>query len=247
MLIDAQNETLLDTQEIPMAWYGLHFSQDEKSLYTSVGNKNQIYIYDISQQKLTLKDSIILGKAWPNERTNPEGQKISPAGIEVDQQNKTLYTVTKEDSALYICDIESKKVTDKIKLNAEGYTCILSPDDQKLYISLWGGAKVAVFDIQNKKIEQEIEVESHPNDLTLTKDGAHLFVANANTNSVSVIDLKANKVIETLNAALFPNAPTGSTTNALALSEDQKTLYVANADNNCLAVLIFLKLDKASP
>jgi len=42
--------------------------------------------------------------------------------------------------------------------------------------------------------------------------------------------------VETLNSALYPNAPSGSTTNSVALSEDEKTLYIANADNNCLAV-----------
>ena len=72
--------------------------------------------------------------------------------------------------------------------------------------------------------------------MCLTKNNHFLFVANANDNSVSVIDLQKRKVIETLNAALYPDAPTGSTTNALALSENEKTLYVANADNNCLAV-----------
>jgi sugar lactone lactonase YvrE len=48
-------------------------------------------------------------------------------------------------------------------------------------------------------------------------------------------------VIETLNAALFPDAPPGSTSNGLALSVDEKTLYVANADNNCLAVFDVVK------
>src|SRR5206468_5838778 len=55
-------------------------------------------------------------------------------------------------------------------------------------------------------------------------------------NSVSVIDVAKRKVIETLNAALYPDAPSGSTTNSVALSADEKTLYIANADNNCLAV-----------
>ena len=54
--------------------------------------------------------------------------------------------------------------------------------------------------------------------------------------SVSVIDIKQRKVVEALNAALYPDAPAGSTSNGLALSADEKTLYIANADNNCLAV-----------
>jgi YVTN family beta-propeller protein len=70
----------------------------------------------------------------------------------------------------------------------------------------------------------------------MTKNGQFLFVANANDNSVSVIDTRQMKVVETLNSALYPDSPSGSTTNGVALSTDEKTLYVANADNNCLAV-----------
>jgi YVTN family beta-propeller protein len=83
---------------------------------------------------------------------------------------------------------------------------------------------------------QAIRVGDNPNDMCLSADGALLYVANANDNSVSVIDLTAGQVIETLNAALYPNAPSGSTTNSVALSENGETLYIANADNNCLAV-----------
>jgi len=43
-------------------------------------------------------------------------------------------------------------------------------------------------------------------------------------------------VIETLNAALYPDAVPGSTTNGLALSSNEERLYIANADNNALAV-----------
>jgi hypothetical protein len=66
-------------------------------------------------------------------------------------------------------------------------------------------------------------------------------VANANDNSVSVIDVLQMKVIETLNSALYPDSPSGSTTNSVALSSDDKTLYIANADNNCLAVFDIAK------
>src|SRR5882672_2604746 len=61
-------------------------------------------------------------------------------------------------------------------------------------------------------------------------------MCNANDNSVSIIDVKNKKVIETLDAALFPDSPSGSTTNSLAYDASAKVLYIANADNNCLAV-----------
>jgi YVTN family beta-propeller protein len=105
-----------------------------------------------------------------------------------------------------------------------------------LFITLWGAKKLEIYNTIQKKIETTLNVGDHPNELILSKNSKILYVANANDNSVSVIDVKQQKVIETLNAALYPNAPSGSTTNGLALSKDQKTLYIANADNNCLTV-----------
>lgn len=72
--------------------------------------------------------------------------------------------------------------------------------------------------------------------MILSANGKYLYVANANDNSVSVISTARQRVIESLQTALYPGAPTGSTTNGLALSANNKTLYIANADNNCLAV-----------
>jgi len=227
-LFDVENEKMLDSITIAKSWYGLKFSNNEKYLYASGGNDNWIVQYAIDHNKLYFKDSIKLGKKWP--------EKISPAGIELDEAHKTLYVVTKENNSLYVVDLKSKKVEQQIPLGAEAYTCLLSPDKKFLYISLWGGDKVLLFDVKAKKIVYEIAVGDNPNEMCLGKNGKNLYVANANDNSVSVIDIPKRKVIETLNAALYPDAPSGSTSNAVTLSANEKTLYVANADNNCLAV-----------
>ena len=227
-LIDPQKESILDKIVIPKSFYGLKFSKDEKYLYASGGNDNRILQYAILNNKLVLKDSLVLGNPWPN--------KISPVGIEVDEKRRLIYTVTKENNALYIADIAKVNPLDSIKLGHEGYTCILSPDNGILYISLWGGKKIALFDTEKKKIFAEIPVSYNPNELILNKDGSLLYVANAGDNSVSVISTKERNVIEVLDAAIYSNSLVGSVTNGLALSADEKTLFIANADNNCLAV-----------
>jgi YVTN family beta-propeller protein len=227
-LIDTRTEKLLDVKEIPKAWYGLKFSADEKFLYASGGNDNWILKYRIANNKLVLADSIKLGDKWP--------EKISPAGIDIDDVKKTMYVVTKENNSLYVVDLVSKKTVYKDTLMEPAYSCLLSNNKKELYISLWGEKKVLVFDVASRKIISAINTDENPNELLLSKNGKLLFVANAGDNSVSVIDITKRKVLEVLNAALYPNAPTGSASNGLALSEDQKTLYVANADNNCLAV-----------
>ena len=227
-LIDAASEQLLQEVVIPKAWLGLAFSKDEQYLYASGGNDNVIWRYRVAGGQLQLNDSIRLGRAWP--------EKIGPTGIAIDDAAKRLYVVTKENNSLYIVDLRTNKVIKRVELGAEAYTCLLSKDSRELFISLWGGDKIAVFDTKQDAVTGTIETDSHPNELILSSNGRYLYVANANENSVSVIDTRSRKVIEKLNAALYPDAPAGSTTNGLALSADNKTLYIANADNNCLAV-----------
>jgi YVTN family beta-propeller protein len=227
-LIDINAKKLLSFTKMKAAWVGLQFSNDNKYLYASAANQNMILRFKVNNGQLIIKDSIVLGKKWPN--------KIGITGIALDDAHSRLFAVTKENNSLYVCNIKNKKIIQQIPLSAEAYTCLLNPEKTRLYISLWGGNKVMIYDVKKAEITDSIATESHPNDMVFTKEGNFLFVANANSNSVSVIDTKKQKVIETLSASLFPDALTGSTTNSVALSSDEKTLYIANADNNCLTV-----------
>lgn len=227
-LINTSSEKIVDNITIGKSWVGLKFSDKEKYLYASGGNDNWIIKYEIINNKLLPKDTLVLGKKWP--------EKISPAGLDIDDKRNLLYVVTKENNSLYILNLKTKKVIGKYQLGGEGYTCLLSPDKKELYISCWGCDKLMVFNTLSRTISRQINVGDNPNDICLTKNGKYLFVANSNDNSVSVIDTHSKKVIETLTSSLYPNAPQGSTTNGLALSPDEKTLYIANADNNCLTL-----------
>lgn len=227
-LIDAQNEKVLHSVEIPKSFYGLKFSSDGKSLYASGGNDNVIYKYTVAGNRLAFSDNMVLGKPWP--------EKISPVGLELDDKRNLLYVVTKENNSLYVLDLKSKAILHQEALGSEGYACVLSPDGKMLYISYWGGKKVGMFDTDSRKVAGTIDVGTNPNELILNKKGTHLYVANAGDNSVSVIDTRQKRVVEVLNAALYPDSPSGTVTNGLALSVNEKSLYVANADNNSLAV-----------
>ncbi|MEJ7827076.1 MAG: hypothetical protein WKF91_02740 [Segetibacter sp.] len=107
-LIDAYTEKISDEAIIPKLWYGLKFSDDEKFLYASGGNDNRILKYAIINNKLQLKDSIILGEKWP--------VNISPAGIETDDTQRLLYVVTKGNNTLYIADLTTNKIIHQQKL-----------------------------------------------------------------------------------------------------------------------------------
>ncbi len=227
-LIDIKKGIVTDSVIIGKSWLGLAFADRGKSLYASGGNDNFIIKYAIRKKELINTDTIRLGKPWP--------ERISIAGIAIDDEKKMLYAVTKENNSLYSVDLMTKEIVSQHPLGGEGYTCILSPDRKTLYASCWGCDKVIVFDTYTQKITGSVSVGDNPNDMCVTTDGSYLFVANANDNNVSVIDTRQLRVLENLNTALYPDAPTGSTTNSVALSADEKTLYIANADNNCLAV-----------
>jgi YVTN family beta-propeller protein len=227
MLIDPAKHEVIHTAVIPKSWYGLAFNDDHSRLYASGGNDNVIRIYRTADNELAETETVVLGRAWPN--------KISPTGLALDQKHETLFVTTKEDSALYKCNLLNKEI-ERLFLGHEAYTCLLSTGGSELYVSLWGGDAIAVIDPESLSIKESIPVGSHPNELVLTPDGKYLFTSCANDNSVYIIDTEARKVIEKLHTACFPEAPAGSTPNALALSEDTGKLYVANADNNSLAV-----------
>ncbi|MBC7776641.1 MAG: bifunctional YncE family protein/alkaline phosphatase family protein [Phycisphaerae bacterium] len=227
-LIDAKKGKLLQSFEIPIAWLGIAFGEDSKTLYISGGNSNSILRYSIEKKQLVLRDTLSLGDPWPN--------RISPGGLCVDDQRGLLYVVTKENHSLYVVDTRTKAVLFRDSIGKELYTCALSPDRHQLYLTHWGGNELVVWNTDTRKIKTRILVGDSPNDLIINKKGTLAYVACADDNSVSVVDLLQQKVVETLSATLFPDAPTGSTTNSVALSPDEETLYIANADNNCLAV-----------
>ncbi|MGD0756155.1 MAG: hypothetical protein ABR927_13960, partial [Bacteroidales bacterium] len=64
-LVDVEREVVLDSIIIGKAWLGLTFSDDGKYLYASGGNDNIIIRYAIRNNKLSVYDSIRIGKAWP--------------------------------------------------------------------------------------------------------------------------------------------------------------------------------------
>ena len=228
-IFDTKKEQEVDDQTIAKSWYGLNFSHDGKWLYASAGNDNQIKMYQVSPiGKLTLSDSIVMGKQWP--------MRISPSGIGVNPKTGDLFVLTRWDNSMYIYRPSDKKLLKKVDLGGEGYQVIVSSDGKFAYASCWGCDQVRIWDIRQGIWAASIPVGSHPNEMCLDEKKRRLFVTNANDNSVSVINLEQQKVEEVLNTALFSTSLSGSTTNGLCLLRNGKQLAIANADNNCLAI-----------
>ncbi len=228
-VIDLGNWRVKKTIPLHRAWLGLGLTSDAGSVLVSAGNDNAVLRFSLESSDVRLRDSIAIDVPWPKARVWAGGLAATPNG-------KWVFVVSRENHMLYRINLSVKVVDDELELPAMPYTCLASHDGKKLFVSLWGGARVVVVDPDEMIVTDTVATGDHPCDMAETPDGSRLFVACANTNSVSVIDVHHGRVTEQLNSALFPNAPEGSTPNSVAVSPDGNTLLIANADNNSLAV-----------
>lgn len=239
-VIDTRSERVLDSLPMNKTFYGMCFNASGTILYATGANNNWVEIFGFADGKLVRKDTVLLGTPWPT--------RISPSAMVLSADEKSLYVVTKEDSALYAIDLLSKKIIGKRKLASAAYDIRLKSvnmdktwnvENSELVISEWGNATIALVDPSSLTIKKRIKVGSNPNELVWDKQGNRIFVACGNDNTVHVYDCTENRVTEILNTAIAADAPTGSTPNAMYIANNR--LYVANADNYNLVVFDVLE------
>lgn len=229
MILDVAGKKVTQTLPVKRAYWGLDISEDGEKIFLSGGYEHLVWVFGKSNGNWALKDSIVLGTPWPTD-------SMAISGLAWHDGGQQVFAVTKDKPFLLVGSLGADAPEAKVALPAPAYNCVLSPDESRLYVSVWGGRAVRVYHTGTLDLLTEIAVGSHPNDMVLTADGKWLFVATANDNGVSLIDTESGRVVETLETALYPDAPAGSTPNGLALSPDEHTLFIANANNNNLAV-----------
>jgi DNA-binding beta-propeller fold protein YncE len=261
-IIDLSSEKLVSHANIRQGFYGLEFSGDGRRLYCSGAGEEVIHSWAFQGGNLADHQEIHVRKV--EERGIPAGLALDSSGSTLFVANLWGDRISRIDLVgSQVLDIPlrtnagpllkpqapfpnedvaaAEKRADRYLLAAGNgdtfpYGCRLDEKRQRLYVSLWAHAAVAVIDLTSNEVVARWPTEDHPCEMILSKSGKTLFVANANRNTVTVLDAESGKPLETIWAALHPDAPTGSTPNSLALSPDEKTLFVANADNNVIAV-----------
>ena len=141
----------------------------------------------------------------------------------------------RKEEAKPLVDDEDSGVT-PAKNNGYPYACLPEPGGKRLFVSLWAKGGVAVIDLETNKVSAVWKTASHPTELLLDPKGKSLYVACANSTQVTVLDAATGKTIQTINAAMYPQAPSGNTPSSLAMTPDGEILFVANSDANNLAV-----------
>jgi YVTN family beta-propeller protein len=264
LVVDIAAAKVVSRAGLRTAFYGLEFSQDGRQLFCSGAGDEVVHSFEFRQGSLTNQHRIRLHDA--KLRAVPAGLAVDAAAKRLFVANVWGDRITRVDllpqpkaadillgtntgplalaPVAASADFEDQAATkrEEASLYVAGkedsfpYACRLDERRERLYVSLWAQAAVAVIDLKSGQVIARWPVQEHPCEMALTRSGKRLFVANASRNTVSVLDTASGRAVETIWAALYPQAPPGSTPNSLALSPDERTLFVANADNNVVAV-----------
>ncbi len=241
-------------------------ADDTYTMFVAGGFQNRIWIFKFNpnekepispgnQPDAELKAGFVdvggFSDYAPSPYYNRNQAPVYPTGIALSPDNATLYVANNLGDSLGILEDwkGARKIT-KVRLRRSGSSQFVYPYDveilpeansnrvAKVYVSLWGDARVAVVNPENpNQTLKHIAVERHPTTMLLNADKSRLFVVNSDADSVSVIDTKSDRVTEKINIKLAENALGGMSPEGLALSADEKTLYVANSHTNAVAVV----------
>jgi sugar lactone lactonase YvrE len=242
----ADNGKVIGRYALHEAFAGLVWSHDGKKLYTGGGFDDLIYAFDhadgLLSNRMTLKYPAVEGKG------QVAGHRV-PAGLAVGRDGKVLWAANAFGHSVSRFDLASGKMIEEIAIKDDSYPYGLAWDESRnrLYVSLWGQAEVAVINTETCSVVGHWPTQEHPNEMILARRGKVLFVANANRNTVSVFDTEAGKPVETIGTAIAPRAPSGSTPSSLSLAPDESMLFVANANTNDLAVINIKELGESTP
>ncbi|MEK7677128.1 MAG: alkaline phosphatase family protein [Verrucomicrobiota bacterium] len=264
IVVDLRSGKVASRITLEEAFYGITFSRDGRTLFCSGAATETVNAFRFENGFLANPQAIPLRDA--TERGIPAGLAVSSDSRKLYVAELLGHRVSEVDMASRsnrfeillsapapsavpsgakpADDADTAAITKRAEAlldptqaeDAFPYACVLDEKRDRLYVSLWAQAAVAVIDLKSKRVVARWAAEEHPNEMLLSQSGKHLFVANANRNTVTVFETETGRAVETLIAALYPNSLPGSTPNSLALSPDEKLLFVANANINALAV-----------
>ncbi len=264
LVVDLAAAKVVSRTPVHEAFYGIEFSSDGKRLFCSGAGDEVIHSYDFQDGALSKDSPIRLRQA--QQRGVPAGLALDSAGNRLFVANVWGHCISTvrmlpEPAVSDILlgtnvpgawaapappslDFDTAAATKRAQAalfqadarDSYPYACRLDEKRGRLYVSLWAQASVAVIDLNSRRVLARWPAQEHPCEMTLNRSGKLLFVANSSRNTVTVFDTAAGRALETISAALYPQAPPGSTPNSVALAPDEKTLFVANADNNAVAV-----------
>lgn len=240
-VVDVDRRRVCSRVVVDQAFYGLAISPDGHYVYASGGEFEVVHRWRFNEGLLSDAERIVVA---------PQEETFVVAGIALDSKGETLFAAGVLGDALSAVTLDQMPAQPRrlaLPPQSHPYGVLVAPDGRRLFVSLWGGAAVAVVEWPAMRLEATWPTEQHPTEMVLSPDGKTLFVACANSTKVSVLDAQTGQALETLHCGLYPVRQVGNTPNSLALTPDGSMLFVANADANNVCVFQVAERGRAKP
>ena len=239
-VMDRRTARISQTISLASAWIGMAWGPNGGELFVSGGTGNTAAPFQPHILSFRYSDGTLMRNAPSDLTDDLPVTNTYWSGLVFDSHTGRLYAGNRGNgnspTAVSVFDTESRKAIGHVLVEVNPYSLVFSGDGKSLYVSNWASASVSVIDTTSLSVRRVIQTGRNPGAMQLSGDG-RLFVACANADSVFVIDTKTEMVVERIATTLSPQAPEGSTPDALALDSNRRLLYIANADNNDVAVV----------
>ena len=170
-VVDLERRQVIQKLSLDHAWLGLAWHPDGKRLFSSGAADNSIREVDWRGSKLVPGRTLVVA---PPQTTKDERLMNAGfmGGLAVSGDGRVLYAAQVYGKAAVAIDLVTGAVLARRELPAEAYTTLLAPEGRALYVSVWGGARVAVLDPATLAPLAEIPVGEHPNAMALLQGRA---------------------------------------------------------------------------
>ncbi|HKV41265.1 MAG TPA: YncE family protein, partial [Blastocatellia bacterium] len=236
-------------------------------LYVSGGFENRIWIFHLSPgadaplspaspgpyTKVEGPSIDVAGFSTnaPSPNYNDNQAPVYPAGLAISPDGDSLFVANNlADNLGIIAGLDGPLKLERVDLHRSnrqenvypyGVAVLPSRDGKhvdKVFVSCWNTATVAVVDPNRLEKVIHIPVGGHPTAMLLNESGTRLYVVNSGADSVSAIDTASNREVERISVKLSEKESfIGNSPEALALGAGGSSLYVANAHSDSVAVV----------
>lgn len=127
-------------------------------------------------------------------------------GFDVSPDSTELWTASAEDGFIYVINLKSKKLTDKIDAKVLGANRLkFTPNGKLAFISSLRSGTLFIYDVKSHKEVKQLNIGHGASGIVMDPDGSRAFVACTPDNYVAVIDLKTLEVIHRIDVRQEPD------------------------------------------
>ena len=189
--------------------------QDRTHMIFVTADGKKIYTTNMASGTVSILESTLI----PPGRMAPLGAKpredwtqtvVSTArgseGFDVSPDGNELWTASGEDGAIYIIDLQAKKLATKIDAKVTGANRLkFTPDGKLVFISSLQNGDLTIYDAKLHTEVKRLKLGKGAAGILMDPIGLRVFVACSADNNVAIIDLKTLEVIGRLDVGGVPD------------------------------------------